>query len=201
MNNAPITRRFILLSGAAFGVATAATPSFAISKSSAEGLVNSLVRDVLAAINAGGSASSKFKKFEQIFAKYADVNIIAQKALGPAWRSANAAQRKAYVSAFRGYMARTYGKRFDEFRGAKVDITRSKKVSGGYLVSTNVKLKSGSPIQTDWHVVDARGRDKMYNLFIEGVSVLTDVRTQVGSMLDARGGNIDKLTAHLKTAG
>ena len=200
MNNPQISRRLMILSGAAF-VLSAATPGFAISKSSAEGLVTSLVGDVLSAINAGGSNASKFNKFEQIFAKYADVNIIAQKALGPAWRSASATQRNAYVSAFRGYMARTYGKRFDEFRGASVDVTGSKKVSGGYLVSTNVNLKGRSSIQTDWHVVDARGRDKMYNLFIEGVSVLTDVRTQIGSMLDARGGNIDKLTAHLKTAG
>lgn len=200
MRNNSLTRRtFIGSTAAAFGLA--ALPAHALSKASAEKLVSSLVSDVMTTINSGKGRSALYRDFENIFAKYADVDVIAQKALGPTWRSANAAQRTAYVAAFRGYMARTYGKRFDEFVGAKIDITGSRKVSGGYLVSTAVNLRGQAPFQTDWHIVDARGRDKMYNLFIEGVSVLTDVRTQIGAMLDKRGGSIDKLTAHLKTAG
>lgn len=200
MRNNALTRRHFVATGAAF-ICAAAMPAQALTQSSAEKLVTSLVNDVTKTINSGKGKAALYRDFENIFAKYADVDVIAQKALGPTWRSANAAQRKAYVAAFRGYMARTYGKRFDEFVGAKINITGSRKVSGGYLVSTAVNLRGQTPFQTDWHIVDARGRDKMYNLFIEGVSVLTDVRTQIGAMLDKRGGSIDELTAHLKTAG
>lgn len=200
MRSNSFNKREFLLAGIA-AASLMPTPGFALSKSSAEKLVTSLVADVMSSINSGKSANALYRDFEKIFAKYADVDIIARKALGPAWRSANASQRSAYVSAFKGYMARNYGKRFDEFKGASIKITNSRKVSGGFLVSTNVKLKGQAPFQTDWHIVDARGKDKMYNLFIEGVSVLTDVRTQIGAMLDRRGGSIDKLTVHLKTAG
>ena len=64
----------------------------------------------------------------------------------------------------------------------------------------NIILKDGSSYQAQWHVIDARGKFLMYNLFLEGVSVLSDVRVQIGSMLDKRGGSIEKLTSHLNTA-
>lgn len=200
LNNSKTNRRaFMTLAAAA--VAGTALPAQATTSKSAEALVNALVKDVLGVINSGKSQSAMFNSFETIFARYADVPVIAQKALGPAWRSASSSQQKAYSNAFRGYMARTYGKRFNEFKGANVSITGSRSVAGGVLVNTDIKLKGQQPFKTDWHIIDARGKDKMYNLFIEGVSVLTDVRTQIGSMLDKRGGSIDKLIDHLKTAG
>ena len=44
-----------------------------------------------------------------------DVPIIAQTVLGVEWRSASSSQRRAFTDAFKGYMARKYGKRFEEF--------------------------------------------------------------------------------------
>ena len=84
-----------------------------------------------------------FSRFEEIFSKYADVPLIARKALGPTWRGASKAQRSAYVSAFRGYMARYYGKRFEEFLGSEIIVSNSRKTSGGFLVGSNIILKDG----------------------------------------------------------
>lgn len=196
-----LTRRNAIVGMAAVAGVTPALPAFALTKGEAEKLINRLTADVLGTINSGKSKNAMFRDFEGIFGRYADVPLIAQKALGPTWRSASAAQRKAYVKAFRGYMARFYGKRFEEFRGGKITVKKSRKTSGGYLVDTTVALRGTAPFSAQWHVIDARGKTLMYNLFLEGVSVLSDVRVQIGSMLDNRGGSIDKLTAHLKTAG
>ena len=197
--NKNITRRYAL-------VALVATISFfpssilAFSKSDAEGLIKNLAVDVLSAVNEQISEEIMFSKFEMIFSKYADVPLIARKALGPKWREASKTQRTAYVSAFRGYMARYYGKRFEDFLGSKIIVLNSRKTSGGFLVNSDIVLSDGSSYQAQWHVIDARGKFLMYNLFLEGVSVLSDVRVQIGSMLDKRGGSIDKLTAYLNTA-
>lgn len=201
MLNNCITRRGTLMGLAAVSTLGTSLPATALTKSEAEALINKLTGEVLTSINSGKSKSALFRDFESIFGRYADVPLIAQKALGPTWRSASPAQRKAYVSAFRGYMARFYGKRFEEFRGGQITVTKSKKTPGGFLVDTKVKLKGQSTFKAQWHVIDARGKNLMYNLFLEGVSVLSDVRVQIGSMLDKRGGSIDKLTAHLRTAG
>lgn len=192
------TRRFVMMSF--LGIAGLyASPVFAFKKSDAEKLIKNLTNDVLGAVNEQKSEDIMFSRFEEIFSKYADVPLIARKALGPTWRGASKAQRSAYVSAFRGYMARYYGKRFEEFLGSEIIVSNSRKTSGGFLVSSNIILKDGSSYQAQWHVIDARGKYLMYNLFLEGVSVLSDVRVQIGSMLDKRAGSIDRLIEHLNS--
>jgi len=192
------TRRFIMMSS--LGIAGLyAPPVFAFKKSDAEKLIKNLTNDVLGAVNEQKSEDIMFSRFEEIFSKYADVPLIARKALGPTWRGASKAQRSAYVSAFRGYMARYYGKRFEEFLGSEIIVSNSRKTSGGFLVGSNIILKDGSSYQAQWHVIDARGKYLMYNLFLEGVSVLSDVRVQIGSMLDKRAGSIDRLIEHLNS--
>lgn len=192
------TRRFVMMSF--LGIAGLyASPVFAFKKSDAEKLIKNLTNDVLGAVNEQKSEDIMFSRFEEIFSKYADVPLIARKALGPTWRGASKAQRSAYVSAFRGYMARYYGKRFEEFLGSEIIVSNSRKTSGGFLVGSNINLKDGSSYQAQWHVIDARGKYLMYNLFLEGVSVLSDVRVQIGSMLDKRAGSIDRLIEHLNS--
>ncbi|MDA8803346.1 ABC transporter substrate-binding protein [Amylibacter sp.] len=192
------TRRFVMMSF--LGIAGLyASPVFAFKKSDAEKLIKNLTNDVLGAVNEQKSKDIMFSRFEEIFSKYADVPLIARKALGPTWRGASKAQRLAYVSAFRGYMARYYGKRFEEFLGSEIIVSNSRKTSGGFLVGSNIILKDGSSYQAQWHVIDARGKYLMYNLFLEGVSVLSDVRVQIGSMLDKRAGSIDRLIEHLNS--
>ena len=192
------TRRFVMMSF--LGIAGLyASPVFAFKKSDAEKLIKNLTNDVLGAVNEQKSEDIMFSRFEEIFSKYADVPLIARKALGPTWRGASKAQRSAYVSAFRSYMARYYGKRFEEFLGSEIIVSNSRKTSGGFLVGSNIILKDGSSYQAQWHVIDARGKYLMYNLFLEGVSVLSDVRVQIGSMLDKRAGSIDRLIEYLNS--
>jgi phospholipid transport system substrate-binding protein len=192
------TRRFVMMSF--LGIAGLyASPVFAFKKSDAEKLIKGLTNDVLGAVNEQKSEDELFSRFEEIFSKYADVPLIARKALGPTWRGSSKTQRSAYVSAFKGYMARYYGKRFEEFIGSEIIVTNSRKTSGGFLVSSNIILKDGSSYQAQWHIIDARGKYLMYNLFLEGVSVLSDVRVQIGSMLDKRAGSIDRLIEYLNS--
>ena len=177
------------------------TSSFALTQKEAEKLIGRLSSDILNAINNSSSDAERFRKFQQVFARYADVPLIAQKALGPTWRDASDGQRNAYVDAFAGYMARFYGRRFKEFIGSEIIVTGADKAPGGFLVDSTIKLQGSAPFDTQWHVISNGGKDRMYNMYIEGVSVLSDVRVQIGSMLDKSGGNIDRLTETLKTAG
>ena len=62
-------------------------------------------------INSGQPAPQMYQQFEAIFARYADVDVIARSALGPAARQAGAAEFAAYRQAFQGYIGRKYGKR------------------------------------------------------------------------------------------
>ena len=194
LNRAVISRRAALATIAG-GVAVAlAPPALALNADEARRLVDRLTGDVMSVINSGKSESAMYTEFERIFAKYADVPIIAQTTLGVAWRSASASQRTAYVAAFRGYMARKYGKRFREFIGSEITVTGSHPEKSFYVVDSIVKLAGQAPFEVNW-------LDLMFNLVIEGINMPRSEREEIGLMLDQNGGNIDKLVNQLRTAG
>ena len=53
-------------------------------------------------------------------------------------------------------------------------------------------------IAVDWQISDRSGRARAVNLIIEGVSLLANERAEIGAMLDAQGGSVDRLTAELR---
>jgi phospholipid transport system substrate-binding protein len=67
------------------------------------------------------------------------------------------------------------------------------------LVSSTVKVPGQSPFAIDWQVSDRSGSVKLFNIYIEGVSMLATGRSEVGAMLEANGGSIDKLNAFLRS--
>jgi len=177
-----------------------AMPASAISKAEAESLINKLSAEILSIINSGKSENSMFRDFEKMFGRYADVPTIARSSLGVARRSASASQMRSYQKAFAGYISRKYGKRFREFIGSTITVTKSQKTKRGYLVTSRVKFVGSTAFVVEWQVSDASGKDKMFDLIIEGISMLRLEREEVGQMLDRRGGDVNKLIGHLKTA-
>ncbi len=201
LNRAVVSRRAALATIAG-GVAVAlAPPALALNADEARRLVDRLTGDVMSVINSGKSESAMYTEFERIFAKYADVPIIARTTLGPVWNSASSSQHTAYVAAFRGYMARKYGKRFREFIGSEITVTGSHPEKSFYVVDSIVKLAGQAPFEVNWLVSDKSGQNLMFNLVIEGINMLRSEREEIGLMLDQNGGNIDKLVNQLRTAG
>jgi phospholipid transport system substrate-binding protein len=62
-------------------------------------------------------------------------------------------------------------------------------------------LRGESPFEVRFLVSDRSGKDLLFDMVIEGISLRLSERTEIGSMLDRRNGNIDGLIADLKTSG
>ena len=203
MLNETVSRRGFVTTG--LGAIAAAgllpLPAFALTEAAARGLVDQLVADINKVIASGKSENAMIKDFEKLFVKYADVPIMARYALGADGRSASKAQLRAFTKSFQGYIARKYGRRFREFIGGRIEVKSARKIKAGYEVRSTAYLQGQSPFAVTFLVSDRSGRDKFFNMFIEGVNMLLTERTEIGAMLDRRGGNIDKLTADLKKLG
>ena len=191
--------RRTILTGLAFCVLVG--PVFALDKRTATQLVDQLVGEINAAIDSGMSESKLIGRFERIFADYADVNIIARSALGPAARLARPAELEAYVAAFRGYIARKYGKRFHEFVGGKIVVTGTNDRGKFFEVMAVTELSGSAPFDVAFRVSDRSGRNLFFDIIIEGISLLSSERVEIGALLDARKGNIAKLTQDLVRLG
>ncbi len=197
-----LNRRSILLGAAATaGMASIPSASFALTTADAEKLINRLTNDIFKVINSGKTGPALYKEFNRIFNRYAAVNAIARTTLGPAWRSATPAQQKAYVKAFGGYLSRKYGKRFREFIGAEVQVISAKSVKRGVLVKSNVKLKGKSPFAVEWQVFDRGNNPQMFDIYIEGISMIKSEREEIGTLFDRSGGKMDKFIERLNKAG
>ena len=151
-------------------------------------------------IGASSSEAQKIKQFESIFVRYADVPTIARYALGSDARRATNAQLSAFTKAFQVYVSRKYGKRFREFIGGRLEIQNSKQVKKYIEVKTIAFLRGEDPFEVAFVISDRSGREKFINMYIEGVNMVLTEKTEIGAMLDRRGGNIDALIADLKTA-
>lgn len=200
-NSTHLTRRAF---GAGLAVGTGflafALPVRALTVDQARQLIDKAIAEVNATINSGKSEKQMFGDFERIFANYADVATIARSALGPASKQASAAQMAAFTKAYQGYISRKYGRRFREFIGGKIQVTDARPYKSYYEVVSTATLQGEAPFDLRWWVGDKSGRSLFFNIIIEGVNMLGSERTEVGSILDKNGGDIDKLIAALKAA-
>lgn len=197
-----MTRRGFLGAISALAL-SAALPrdAYAMTDAQAKSLVDNVVKDINKVIASGKSLSSMIRDFERIFTKYADVPIIARSALGADARRASKSQLNAYTKAFQGYIARKYGKRFEEFVGGRIEVKGARKVKSFHEVQTTAYLKGQSPFAVNFLVSDKSGRPKFFDMIIEGISLRLSEKEEIGAMLDRRKGNIDQLTQDLKKAG
>ncbi len=85
----PTRRAFLGLMGGAAALAAMPTQLIAQSVNAARALVDALLVDLYALINAGRSTSQLYSDFETLLNRYADLPIIAQTVMGVDWRRAS----------------------------------------------------------------------------------------------------------------
>lgn len=197
-----LSRRAVLAGTASLGIA-AMLPnmSFALTSDSSVGLIHKVVADVLTIINSGKSEANMLGDFNAIFTDYGAVALIAKTALGAPGRTATSSQLSAYIKAFEGYISRKYGRQFRTFAGAKIDVVSSRDAgSRGFLVKTMIDTPRQAPFEVEWWVIDVNGRAKFFDLKIEGISLISTERTEIGATLESFQGNIDKLITKLNAS-
>lgn len=191
--------------GAAMGMGIA--PVRAITQAQAEGLIAGVVRDLTGIVNSGGSVPGMIGAFETVLQRYGDMNVMARSALGAPARSASDAEIVAFTGAFRGYLARKYGRLlFSDYNAGTVEVTDARQVQSFFVVESRAILRrrsngSQEVLRVDWHVSDRSGRDLFFNMVIEGINLLTSERQEIGALLDQRRGDIARLTRDLATMG
>lgn len=193
-----ISRRALLAGAAALALLPRAALAQATNRASA--LVEKLAADFIAALRSASSPARLAQDFAALLGRYGDMPVVAASVLGPPWRAATPAQKQAFVPAFQTYLARKYGSQFKDYQNATVAVTKAQDGGDkGVLVSTQVARPGRQPIAVDWQVSERSGQPKVVNLIIEGVSMLTNERTEVRAMLEAQGGSLDKLIAQMKS--
>ncbi|MEO1551054.1 MAG: ABC transporter substrate-binding protein [Pseudomonadota bacterium] len=166
----------------------------------ATSLIKTVSAEVTRIANSGKAESAALRDFRTLFNTYADVPTIARSVLGPPWRQASTSQKTAFVEAFEDYLSAKYGRQFNEYRGARITVTKaSDQGNKGVLVYSVVSPKGASPFEVAWQVSDRSGSTRAINIFIEGVSMLSTERSEIKAMLEAQRGSLSGLIDELQT--
>lgn len=187
----------------AAGAALAFLPSSAFSLTTGEAkvLVDRAVADINKVIASGKSVSGMIRDFEGIFKRYADTSLIAGSALGPDARRLSSSQRSQYIGAFTKYISRKYGRRFNEFSGGRIEVKSSGAEKNYFRVKTSAILPGRAPFAVDFLVSNRSGKNLFFDLIVEGISLRLSEKSEIGAMLDKRGGDLNALISDLSSAG
>jgi phospholipid transport system substrate-binding protein len=197
-----------LLAPAVAGALAGLAPveAHALSKDEARAHVEATIKEIVDLVQGPGDTNTKADKLLEIMKRRSALPQIARFAAGVAWRSMSDDQQKRFVTAFGEYLSGIYARRFEEYSG-KAATGDGYTVGGvvdagkkGLIVQTTVKRPDQPPVEVDWLISDAPGRVVIADIVIEGVSMLITQREEIGGMLEARGGNIDKLINDMKRA-
>lgn len=108
---------------------------------------------------------------------------MARRSLGVHWRDRSAAEREEFVKLFSKLLERNYIDKVDSYSGEEI-VFLSEMVDGNYAqVSTNVVTKKNTEIPVNYRLIKKNGQWRVYDIVIEGVSLVNNYRSQFNSIL------------------
>lgn len=135
----------------------------------------------------------------QILLPQVNVELMAKLALGRnAWNSATPQQRTDFTKAFTTLMIRTYAAAFSSYTNEVVKFypLRSGDMEDGRVQIKSEILQTGGPaIPVNYRLLQQNGVWKVYDINVDGVSLIQSFQSQFASQL-AEGG-MDQLLAAL----
>ncbi|MDP1717745.1 MAG: ABC transporter substrate-binding protein [Burkholderiales bacterium] len=114
---------------------------------------------------------------------------MAQLAMGKNWRQASAEQQKALTNEFRTLLVRTYTAAFTSYKNQTVEYRplRLAPDETDTVVKSLIKQPSGQPIAIDYGMEKTDKGWKVYNVKIEGISLVENYRNTFNSEVQKNG--------------
>jgi phospholipid transport system substrate-binding protein len=167
-----------------------------------DALAKSVTEDVLAVIRADKEilSGNQKKVLELVEAKvlpHFSFPRMTQLAMGRNWRAANAEQQKKLVVEFRTLLVRTYTTAFTQYKNQTVEYKPPRMAAGDteVVVQSLIKQNSGPPIAVDYSMEKTDSGWKVYNMKIEGISLVENYRNTFNTEIQKNG--VDGLIATL----
>jgi len=153
------------------------------------------------ALNALNDPSSKGEerrqKVKRIVDPYFDYQEMAKRSLGPTWGKLNASQRHEFVQIFSQLLEASYSDKIEKYaQRVKIDYT-GEILDGQYAEVRTVVVKANDRIPLNYRLMNEGGTWKVYDVIIEGVSLVSNYRSQFSRIIHESG--YAELVKRLKT--
>ena len=118
-----------------------------------------------------------------------DFNRMTQLAVGKHWPRATAKQKEALVTEFRNLLVRTYSASLTAFTNQTVEFRplTMKPDDTDVTVHSEIRQPGGQPIPIDYSMYKTSFGWKVYDVTIDGVSLVTNYRASFASTIRQKG--------------
>src|SRR6266705_6590134 len=126
-----------------------------------------------------------------------DFDEIARRSLGRYWLPLSEVQRKEFVGLFEDLLERSYIPKIELYGGEKI-IYGGERVDGDLAtVSTKIITKNSNAVPIDYRLLKHGERWMIYDISIEGISLVSNYRTQFNKIIQTSGYNslVDRMKA------
>lgn len=171
-------------------------------------LIRNTAQEVLAIVKQDKDirAGNQKKILELVDAKvlpHFDFERMTRLAVGKGWRSATPEQKKTLVTEFSNLLVRTYTNAFTRFQDQTVEVKPFKMPAGAdeATVKTLIVKSGAQPIAVDYEMEKTADGWKVFDLSVEGASLVTTYRGTFSEQVQQAGiDGLIKMLADKNTA-
>lgn len=119
----------------------------------------------------------------------ADFDLISSLVLGKMWKEASASEKDEFKKEFQTLLIRTYSRAFVEFKEWSVRFLpiNADEDERKVMVKTEILQPGLQPIAVNYRMLFNKGEWKVYDILIEGVSLVTNYRTSFKNEVERTG--------------
>lgn len=181
------------------GLSLAVPSAQAASAGDAKIYVETLGNNALAIIsNAKLGKPQKQARLDRLFSDSVDIPWIGRFVMGRFWRQASEAQKSAYLKEYQKFLIKHYTSRFADYTGGTFTVT-SVRDDGDDEFTVSMQLqadKKSEPVLVDYRLRAAGSSFKIFDVIVEGVSLITTQRDEFSSVITQH--DIDYLITQLR---
>ncbi len=165
-------------------------------------LVKRTAEDVLTIVKTdkdiqAGDQEKLFALAEEKVVPNFNFDKVSRMVLGKNWTKATPDQKTAFQTEFRTLLIRTYATALSKYKNQTIEYAPFSLQSGAKTASvkTNIVQQGGQPITVNYSLEKQADAWKVYDIVIEGVSLVTNYRGQFSQEIRQNG--LDSLTKKL----
>jgi phospholipid transport system substrate-binding protein len=190
--------------------ALATTSSFALGEVAPDVLARSVTDEVLAIVRAdkdlqSGHPQKVAQLVETKVLPHFNFTRMTQLAVGRNWRQATPEQQKILTDEFRTLLVRTYTTAFTGYKNQTIEYRplRMAPTDTDVMVKSVIKQPTGQPISVDYSMEKQGAAWKVYDVKIEGISLVENYRNTFNAEIQRTGvdGLIKALSDKNKSLG
>jgi phospholipid transport system substrate-binding protein len=134
---------------------------------------------------------------DEMIVPHLDIERMARIVLGKHWRKASSGESRRFVEEFRGVLVRTYATSLQDYADQEIKILPQEGAADGQTTAVRVEIRSpGEPvIPLTFQVHNRNGSWMVYDLKVEGISLVANFRSEFSSLIRAEG--LEALIARL----